>query len=161
MAESERTRNEAETELRTLQQSSREERSDWEARSAADAAARRKALDEERANVSALEEKLATLAATRVQAVGHSSDAEELRAKLEEKETALARAEARMARMAKDLAEAEEELEERDREDPSAGGKPPFALPPGGEGRGRARSQAATRQLPPPPRAPISTAWRR
>ena len=115
MAESERTRNEAETELRTLQQSSREERSDWEARSAADAAARRKALDEERANVSALEEKLATLAATRVQAVGHSSDAEELRAKLEEKETALARAEARMARMAKDLAEAEEELEERDR----------------------------------------------
>ena len=154
MAESERTRNEAETELRTLQQSSREERSDWEARSAADAAARRKALDEERANVSALEEKLATLAATRVQAVGHSSDAEELRAKLEEKETALARAEARMARMAKDLAEAEEELEERDREDPSAGGKPPFALPPGGEGRGRARSQAATRQLPPPPRAP-------
>ena len=62
-----------------------------------------------------------------------------------------------MARMAKDLAEAEEELEERDREgerNPSAGGKPPFALPPGGEGRGRARSQAATRQLPAPPRAP-------
>ena len=135
LADEARLREGAETQLRELQMSAREERNAWEARAAADAADRRRALEEERANVSALEEKLAVLAATRAKnSDSGGGDEGALHARLEEKERALARAEARMARMAKDLAEAEEELEERDRaadrERAAAGdGRPPLALP--------------------------------
>ena len=110
--------------------------------------------------MSALEEKLAVLAATRAKnsdSGGGTAGDEALLARLEEKERALARAEARMARMAKDLAEAEEELEERDaaadRERRAAGGgRPPLALPARSSAEPGAIAADHPR-LPPPPTA--------
>jgi chromosome segregation ATPase len=102
----------AEGELREFQASQRAERDSWESKAVADMEVRRRAMEEERQSIIALEQKLQAL-----QETGRSvtTEREGLTSKLEESEAALARAEAKMARMARDLAEAEEELEERDK----------------------------------------------